>query len=230
MRRQLQKPCNEVSPHNQESSEVANTLLLAVDVKSKQNEDVDSDQVAFENLRSFYRELCEEEMAKISRNASFQSASPGFISPPRRAVRFSASPSPSAPVADGASSSPDSTIPTAAEVGASERDVVVIVTYSRSPCEDFRRSMEEIVAARVESRGGVDQEFMEELLFRYLELNNDKFFRDILRAFLELIGVSHEDSGRMVSRCRRRWSRGFSKKRLKLEIRNMHKLCCKYRC
>ncbi|KAL1559066.1 hypothetical protein AAHA92_09451 [Salvia divinorum] len=161
------------------------------------DDDVQSGRISFENLRSFYRELCEEEMAKISRSPSFQYESPG---PPRR----------------------NSSIPTME----SESIVIVTVTYSRSPCEDFRRSMEGIVAARVESREEVDREFLEELLFRYLELNNDKFFGDILRAFLDLIGVWHEHS---VPR-RRRWNVGFSKKKLRRDIKYMHKLYCKYRC
>lgn len=240
MHRQILKPSNQSSPRNHEFLEPPRTPPLAVDIRSKQNDDVGSHRFSFGDLRSFYRELCVEEMAKFSPIASIQSESPGFIFPPRRAVQLSAdsaftsaSASPSAPAADGASSSPASTIPSAVEaeeIGESERDVVVIVTYSRSPCEDFRRSMEEMVAARVVSRGEVDQEFMEELLFRYLELNNNKFFRDILHAFLELIGDLHEDSGKTPPPRRRRWSGGFSKKKLKLEIKNMRKLCCKYRC
>lgn len=236
MRRQIQKPSNESSPRNHGFLEPPRTPPLAADVRSRQNDDVGSGRFSFGDLRSFYRKLCEEEMAKISPIASpLQSESPGFLFPPRRAARISAgsaftsaSSSPSAAAAGGGISSPASTVPTAEEIGGSERDVVVIVTYSMNPCEEFRRSMVEMVAARVESGGEVDREFMEDLLFRYLELNNNKFFRDILHAFLEVIGVLQVDSGK-TSR-RRRWSGAFSKKKLKLEIKNMRKLCSKYRC
>ncbi|KAG6418277.1 hypothetical protein SASPL_120478 [Salvia splendens] len=151
----MQKSYNEASPQNVEY------------------DDVQSGRISFENLRSFYRELCEEEMSKISLSPSFQSESPGdYTFPPRRAAD-------------------SSSIPTEVEIEEPERNVVVIVTYSRMPCEDFRRSMEGLVAARVESGEEVHREFLEELLFRYLELNNDNFFGDIMRAFLELIGVWH---------------------------------------
>lgn len=208
-----------------------NTVSFPAEIKGNDDvavEDVDIniDQFSFEYIRSFFREQCEEEMVKIGRNASFQSESPGYIFPPRRGAPVS---SDSGATAIGEALSSFATpAPTAVEVE-EESDVVVVVTYSRSPSEDFRRSMMEIMAARVECEGDVDREFMEDLLLRYLEINNEKFYRHILQAFLELIGVSYEDSGKTPPR-RRRWSGGFSRRKLKLEIKNMHKFCSKYRC
>lgn len=213
----------------------SNTVSLAAEIKTKENDDaavedidIDIDQFSFEYLRSFFREQCEEEMAKIGRNASLQSESPGYVFPQRRGAPVSAAD-------DEALYSSASPAPAGVEVeedgssAAEESDVVVIVTYSRSPSEDFRRSMMEIMAARVECEGEVDREFMEDLLLRYLEINNEKFYRHILQAFLELIGVSFEESGKTPPR-RRRWSGGFSRRKLKLEIKSMHKFCSKYRC
>ncbi|KAK1282793.1 hypothetical protein QJS10_CPB22g00934 [Acorus calamus] len=72
-------------------------------------------------------------------------------------------------------------------------DGVVVVTMSRDPYEDFRRSMEEMVEARegsggdVEGCGALDWEYLEELLFCYLELNEKKLHGLVLRAFADLV-------------------------------------------
>ncbi|GFP88880.1 transcription repressor ofp14 [Phtheirospermum japonicum] len=74
-------------------------------------------------------------------------------------------------------------------------DFIALLTYSPSPYDDFRRSMQEMVDARVEHNGKVDWEFLEELLFCYLDLNNKKSYRYILRAFVDLIVLLRENSG-----------------------------------
>lgn len=215
---------------------------FAADGKKKENDAVtfsDTDQFLFENLRSFYRKECEEEMAKIGREASSQSESPGFIEPSRRSARlFVASGSSSPLIMDEAcsfSASPigdSSTAEEAEEIGANnssvqDDDYIAILTYSRSPYEDFRRSMQEMVEARLKHKRELDRKFMEELLFRYLDLNNEKSYRYILRAFLDLIVVVREDSGMIPAR-RRPWNGGGGRRRkLKLEIKFMHKFCHK---
>ncbi|CAI0422698.1 unnamed protein product [Linum tenue] len=66
-------------------------------------------------------------------------------------------------------------------------DCIAVLTYTRAPQDEFGRSMQEMVAARMEDKGSVDWEFMEELLFAYLNLNDKKSHRFILSAFVDLI-------------------------------------------
>ncbi|KAJ7962978.1 Transcription repressor like [Quillaja saponaria] len=77
-------------------------------------------------------------------------------------------------------------------------DCIAVLTYSPSPYEDFRRSMHEMVEARVRNNEGVDWEFMEELLFCYLNLNEKKSYRFILSAFSDLIVVLRQNSDTVV--------------------------------
>ncbi|KAJ1289394.1 hypothetical protein BS78_02G161000 [Paspalum vaginatum] len=73
---------------------------------------------------------------------------------------------------------------------------VAVVTFSAAPYEDFRRSMREMVdAATAAGSGGgavapaVDWDFMEELLFCYLHLNDRAVHKDILRAFTDTVAA-----------------------------------------
>ncbi|KAJ4836681.1 hypothetical protein Tsubulata_043324 [Turnera subulata] len=66
-------------------------------------------------------------------------------------------------------------------------DCIAVLAYSPSPYEDFRRSMQEMVQERLEHKGKIDWDFMEELLFCYLNLNEKKSHRFILSAFVDLI-------------------------------------------
>ncbi|XP_020102172.1 transcription repressor OFP14 [Ananas comosus] len=62
-----------------------------------------------------------------------------------------------------------------------------VVTFSKDPYEDFRRSMREMVdARRVDASQPLDWDFMEELLFCYLELNDKSVHKYILTAFTDL--------------------------------------------
>ncbi|KAF7124913.1 hypothetical protein RHSIM_Rhsim12G0198400 [Rhododendron simsii] len=82
-------------------------------------------------------------------------------------------------------------------------DFITILKYSPSPYSDFRNSMEEMAEARLNDRGRVDWEFMEELLFCYLDLNEKKWYKYILSAFVDLIVVLREKSGRVSEKSRR---------------------------
>lgn len=82
------------------------------------------------------------------------------------------------------------------------KDCVAVLLYSRSPYENFRRSMQEMVEARVRNHGKVDWSFMEELLFSYLKLNEKMSYRYILSAFIDLIVVLRHDSERVQARSR----------------------------
>ncbi|KAE8816278.1 hypothetical protein D1007_06127 [Hordeum vulgare] len=75
---------------------------------------------------------------------------------------------------------------------------VAVVTLSVAPYEDFRRSMREMAdaharmeAARAGTRAApaVDWDFMEELLFCYLQLNDRAVHKDILRAFTDTVAA-----------------------------------------
>ncbi|RLM87339.1 hypothetical protein C2845_PM04G14810 [Panicum miliaceum] len=68
---------------------------------------------------------------------------------------------------------------------------VAVVTFSAAPYEDFRRSMREMVddAAGGAATPAVDWDFMEELLFCYLRLNDRAVHGDILRAFTDTVAA-----------------------------------------
>uniref|UniRef100_A0ACD5Y337 Uncharacterized protein n=1 Tax=Avena sativa TaxID=4498 RepID=A0ACD5Y337_AVESA len=69
---------------------------------------------------------------------------------------------------------------------------VAVVTFSVAPYEDFRRSMREMADAHWAVRReapAVDWDFMEELLFCYLQLNERAVHKDILRAFTDTVAA-----------------------------------------
>ncbi|KAK3028338.1 hypothetical protein RJ639_037800 [Escallonia herrerae] len=76
-------------------------------------------------------------------------------------------------------------------------DFITVLTYSQSPYDDFRRSMQEMIQARLHHRGKVNWEFMEELLFCYINLNDKKSYRYILRAFVDLVVALRENPCRI---------------------------------
>ncbi|KAK7255341.1 hypothetical protein RIF29_28749 [Crotalaria pallida] len=67
--------------------------------------------------------------------------------------------------------------------------VVVLASSSLSPVEDFLKSMQGIVEARMRNNERVDWDFLEELLFRYMNLNDKKLHKFILSAFVDLVNV-----------------------------------------
>ncbi|XP_027344813.1 transcription repressor OFP14-like [Abrus precatorius] len=64
---------------------------------------------------------------------------------------------------------------------------VVVLASSPSPYDDFRRSMEGMVEAKLKNNEKVDWEFMEELLFCHINLNQKNSRKFILSAFVDLI-------------------------------------------
>ncbi|KAM3267704.1 hypothetical protein P3S67_032122 [Capsicum chacoense] len=76
-------------------------------------------------------------------------------------------------------------------------DFITLVTYSPSPYDDFRQSMQEMMEARLNDQGKINWEFMEELLFCYLNLNDKKSYKYILSAFVDQVIVLRENSGRV---------------------------------
>ncbi|XP_074287678.1 transcription repressor OFP14 [Silene latifolia] len=73
-------------------------------------------------------------------------------------------------------------------------DCIAVLTVSPSPYEDFRRSMLGVLEARIHHNQRVDWDFMQELLFCYLRLNEKKQYRFILSAFVDLVVVLRQNS------------------------------------
>ncbi|KAL6497038.1 hypothetical protein OROGR_028967 [Orobanche gracilis] len=183
----------------------------------------DIDQFLYENFRSLYQEEndCDEEEENSKRDDI--TAAELLVEPPQllenpppenlcsSARFFVASGSSSSLIVEEPSSS---SAPSAAndredaaesenkESPASPDEFIALLTYSPNPYDDFRRSMQEMVDARLEHNGKADWEFLEELLFCYLDLNKKKSYRFILRAFVDLIVVLRENSGRVPANSR----------------------------
>ncbi|KAH6820981.1 hypothetical protein C2S53_020033 [Perilla frutescens var. hirtella] len=198
--------------------------------KAKEDDGVtlsDIDRFLFENFKSLYQEECEEGLISRrndgKRTAAFLLESPRLLEPPppenlcRSARFFVESGSSSSRITDEPFSSSSSATASAsvaseeaeaateaADVSLAPEDFIALLTYSPSPYEDFRRSMQEMVEVRLEHNGKVDWQFLEELLFCYLDLNNKKSYRYILRAFVDIIVVLRENSGDSAAVQRRR--------------------------
>ncbi|XP_058732476.1 transcription repressor OFP14-like [Vicia villosa] len=71
---------------------------------------------------------------------------------------------------------------------------VVVLANSPNPYDDFRKSMQENVEARIMKNQSVDWDFMEELLFCYINMNEKKSCKFILSAFCDLISVMRQSS------------------------------------
>ncbi|KAH7866967.1 hypothetical protein Vadar_027255 [Vaccinium darrowii] len=103
------------------------------------------------------------------------------------------------------SSTSPTTTETITEVSEDAKEVtgannfIAVFTYSPSPYDDFRHSMEEMIEARLQHQEKVDWEFMEELLFCLLDLNDKKSYKYILSAYVDLITVLRENSGNITA-------------------------------
>ncbi|XP_043700346.1 transcription repressor OFP14-like [Telopea speciosissima] len=92
---------------------------------------------------------------------------------------------------------------------------IAVLTYSRDPYEDFRQSMAEMIKARLSQDESVDWEFMEELLFCYLKLNDKKSYKYILGAFVDLMVILRQNSGSSPGKPRKIKTTATSRKRTK---------------
>lgn len=195
---------------------VRTTSFAATGKEAKENDGVtlsDIDRFLFENFKSLYQEECEEGIMR--KKTPFLFDSPRLLEPPPpenlcgSARFFVESGSSSSRITDepfsasasaSASATNDSSTPSEeapeADGSLAPEDFIALLTYSPSPYDDFRRSMQEMVEVRVEHNGKVDWAFLEELLFCYLDLNNKKSYRYILRAFVDVIVVLRESSGK----------------------------------
>ncbi|XP_058004032.1 transcription repressor OFP14-like [Hevea brasiliensis] len=82
-------------------------------------------------------------------------------------------------------------------------DCITVIKYSRSPNEDFQQSMQEMVEARLQRKGKVDWDLMQELLFCYLDLNEKKSHKFILSALVDLVVGLRQSSGEVPAKPRR---------------------------
>lgn len=69
-----------------------------------------------------------------------------------------------------------------------------MLASSTNPYDDFRKSMQENVEARIMKNQNVDWDFMEELLFSYINMNEKKSCKFILSAFCDMISVMRQSS------------------------------------
>ncbi|XWS11906.1 hypothetical protein CRYUN_Cryun37aG0044800 [Craigia yunnanensis] len=81
-------------------------------------------------------------------------------------------------------------------------ECISVLTYSPNPYDDFRLSMQEMVEARLKHHSTIDWDFMEELLFCYLNLNDKKSYKFILRAFVDLNVDLRQNDTKIPSRSR----------------------------
>lgn len=82
-------------------------------------------------------------------------------------------------------------------------DCITVIKYSKNPNDDFRQSMQEMVKARLQQKEKIDWDFMEELLFSYLDLNDKKSHKFILSAFVDLIVDMRQRSYKIPAKSRR---------------------------
>lgn len=76
---------------------------------------------------------------------------------------------------------------------------VALLRYSLTPYNDFRRSMQDVVESKYgninnKNNNHIDWDFMEDLLFCYLNLNEKKSHKFILSAFVDLITLMRRNS------------------------------------
>ncbi|KAL6996493.1 hypothetical protein U1Q18_006625 [Sarracenia purpurea var. burkii] len=81
-------------------------------------------------------------------------------------------------------------------------EFIAVFTYSPRRYDEFMHSMQEMIEARQNRGGKVDWEFMEELLFWYLDLNDKRSYKYILSVFVDLVVVLRQNSDRIPTRSR----------------------------
>ncbi|KAJ8755780.1 hypothetical protein K2173_024324 [Erythroxylum novogranatense] len=80
-------------------------------------------------------------------------------------------------------------------------DCIALLQYSPEPHDDFRRSMEDMVGARMQQGGKkLDWDFMQQLLFCYVNLNEKKSHKFILSAFVDLVVSLRQHSDKVPAR------------------------------
>ncbi|XP_068661709.1 transcription repressor OFP14-like [Aristolochia californica] len=155
------------------------------------------DQFLIENFKSLYkdsRRKDEDEKGEEASKNVVLCESPTFVRTPpnlRSSHRFFVSTSDDNSLFDGPRPSSETTDCTSSTAGDARLpgDNFAALTYSLRPYDDFRRSMQEMVEAgqREGAQPPLDWDFMEEILFCNLKLNERRAHKYILGAFVDLI-------------------------------------------
>ncbi|KAF8696772.1 hypothetical protein HU200_036405 [Digitaria exilis] len=147
----------------------------------------DVDRFLFDNFRSLY---IHDDDENNNNNLCFPSASPSTSTSHVDETQPTAE-------TTSASSSESVDIKGASRTDEESGDNTAIVVFSMDPYTDFRRSMQNMIKmhhGRM-SQAPLDWDFLEELLFYYLQLNDQAVHKHILRAFADLTaGTRHKSS------------------------------------
>lgn len=152
----------------------------------------DVDRFLYENFNSLCSRRHDDDDDEGEEDEKEEEEATGPAAGFRSSERFFVSPGSSSSLHDEAVRGSTSTSPPSLSSQRTTEEVpgggVAVTTFSKDPYEDFRRSMQEMVEARhgVGTGQPLDWDFMEELLFCYLELNDRSVHKYILRAFTEL--------------------------------------------
>ncbi|XP_022146091.1 transcription repressor OFP14 [Momordica charantia] len=190
------------------------TLSFAVDRKQADggagnNDDTaatlaDIDRFLFENFRSLYLKEDEDFGERKAGGGDRDGKNPRGVSPESLmdsysgSHRFFFSPGSSGSLPDDTQTeSSENAGSSSSSLNCEDRgkdlklpnDCIAILRYSLSPSEEFRRSMQEMMDAHLKHNEKIDWEFMEELLFSFLNLNEKKSHKYILNAFVDLIVI-----------------------------------------
>jgi len=144
----------------------------------------DVDRFLFDNFRSLY--IHDDD---TNNHPRFPSSSPGTSTSLVDETQ---------PKAETSSSSESVTedVIKEARPGEESGDNTAIVVFSMDPYADFRRSMQNMIKTH---HGRVSQpldwDFLEELLFYYLQLNDQAVHKHILKAFADLTAGTHHQKG-----------------------------------
>lgn len=150
----------------------------------------DIDRFLYENFGSLYAGRGHDVDDNRDHNANvFTSESPH---PQRSLQRFFMSPGASNSLAEEDSSSASMSDHAVEAVPVSS---VAVVRITTDPYDEFRRSMHEMVATRqMDQCQPLDWDFLEELLFCYLNLNEKAAHKFILGAFVDMMVGSSQES------------------------------------
>ena len=156
----------------------------------------DVDRFLFDNFRSLY--IHDDDDA--NNHPCFPSSSPGTSTSLVDETQ---------PTAETSSSSESVTedVIKEARPGEESGDNTAIVVFSMDPYADFRRSMQNMIKmhhGRVPQP--LDWDFLEELLFYYLQLNDQAVHKHILKAFADLTAGPHQKGSSVSAPGKARWA------------------------
>uniref|UniRef100_A0A0E0JKM7 Transcription repressor n=1 Tax=Oryza punctata TaxID=4537 RepID=A0A0E0JKM7_ORYPU len=135
----------------------------------------DVDRFLFDNFRSLYIHDGDNHQQRR------QPSSPGKFTQPAAAETSSRSESVAEDTRETSSGDEDNS-----------SSCTAIMLFSMDPYTDFRRSMQNIIETHhVEEPQPLDWDFLEELLFYYLQLNEQSVHKYILKAFADLTAGAH---------------------------------------